>query len=58
MFGENTNTYDLIEELLELFSLEEIFDINDLTSEDVLRILLEGGHLGEPSFILQKYEAE
>ena len=58
MFGDNRRTYELIEELLDLFSLEEIFDINDLTTEEVLRILLEGGHLGEPSYVLTKYEDE
>src|SRR5690606_2931186 len=56
VFGDNRRTYELIEELLDLFSLEEIFDINDLTTEEVLRILLEGGHLGEPSYVLTKYE--
>lgn len=56
MFGDNRGTYELIEELLSLHTLEELFEMNDLSEEDVLRILLEGGYLGEPERVLQAYE--
>lgn len=58
MFGDNRGTYDLIEELLSLHTLEELFEMNDISEEDVLRILLEGGHIGEPERVLQAFEIE
>lgn len=56
MFGDNSLTSDLIEELLGLFTFEDLLELNDLSEEDVLRVLLEGGYIGEPERILQAYE--
>lgn len=57
MFGDNRLTKELISELLSEFSLEEIFEMNDITEDEVLLILLQGGHLGEPQFLIEKYES-
>lgn len=56
MFGDNDITYELIKDLLNDFELEEIFELNDLSPEEILRILLEGGYIAEPEIILEKYE--
>lgn len=58
MFGDNNTTHELIDELLSLFTLEEILEMNDLSEEEVLLILLEGGMIGEPERVLQAYEVE
>lgn len=40
-----------IKELLELYSTEEVFDILDITVEEVLEHLLEGGFVVLPPFL-------
>lgn len=37
--------------LLGLYELEELFEVLDITPEQVLRILLEGGHVTLPPFL-------
>jgi hypothetical protein len=38
----------MAEEILKDFKLEEVLEMNDLTEEDVLEILLENGLINEP----------
>lgn len=56
MFGDNRLTWDLADELLSMFTLDEILEMNDITETEVLKILLEGGCIGEPERVLQAYE--
>lgn len=42
---------DQIEELLELFPLEELFEHLDITPYQVLKILLDGGHVNIPPYL-------
>lgn len=39
------------EEFLTYHTLEEIFEMNDLTELDVLRILIQYGHIEIPSYV-------
>lgn len=39
---------DLAEEILRDFSLEEILEMNDLTEEEVLSVLIDRGLVNEP----------
>ncbi len=49
--------YDL-EEVLELHSLEELLEICDITSVKVLEILLAGGHIELPPYLIKEYIEE
>jgi len=40
-----------IREMLELYSLDDLFEVLDITPERVLEILLEGGHVELPPFL-------
>ena len=42
---------DPLEELLELYSLEELFEHLEIEPIRVLEILLEGGHIALPDFL-------
>ena len=44
-FGDNSVLSQIAEEMLCVMELEEILDINDLTQEDALEILIAGGHV-------------
>ena len=41
----------LEEEFMNYHDLQEIMDMNDLTDLDVLRILIEGGHVEIPKYV-------
>lgn len=56
MFGDNENTRNLAEFLLEVYSLEELLDLNDMTETELVTHLLEAGLLGEPAAIIEEYE--
>jgi hypothetical protein len=56
VFNEDAYCLTLSEELLENFTLSEIFELNDLKDEDVLSILIRGGHIGEPSVVIERFE--
>jgi uncharacterized membrane protein len=46
-------------EFLELYSLEEAFEVLDITPEAVLEILISGGHVVLPEFLQREdYEQE
>lgn len=47
-----------IKELLELYSTEEVFDILDITIEEVLEHLLEGGFVVLPPFLERDNDAQ
>jgi hypothetical protein len=42
---------DRIDMLVEQWSLEEIFEMCDITPQQVISILFEGGHIDLPEFI-------
>lgn len=48
----------LAETLLEDFSLVELLEMNDLTEEEVLELLIEGGLIGQPERIVEQFEVE
>jgi len=48
MFGELEWEADIARELLSDFTFDEILQLNDLTYEDILEILIGGGHVVEP----------
>ncbi len=51
MYGEN-----LIDVLLSQFSFSELLELNDLTEEEVLRYLIDGGMIGEPQRLISEFE--
>lgn len=57
MFGDD-DFEDLIDELLLDVGFNEVLEMNDLSEADVLRILIRGGHLGEPERVFSRYETE
>lgn len=56
MFGDNENTHNLAEFLLDMYDLEDLLELNDLTEIEVVSYLLEVGLLGEPASVIQEYE--
>jgi hypothetical protein len=50
LFGD-PNLQDQIQEWLDLQSLEEILDYNDLTTIECVEILLRYGHIEWPEFL-------
>lgn len=58
MFGDDRYFNDMAELLLTLMSFEELLEMNNLTEDEVLTILLEGGYIGEPSRVLDGQEGE
>ena len=56
MFGDNDNTWGLASLLLEMFTLEELLERNDLSEEELLVHLLETGFIVEPRSIIEGYE--
>jgi hypothetical protein len=58
MFGDNDNTHELADLLLDLYSLEELLELNDMTEIELVAHLLEAGLLGEPSSIIETYETQ
>lgn len=56
MFGDNENTHNLAEFLLDMYDLEDLLELNDLTEIEVVSYLLEAGLLGEPASVIQEYE--
>jgi hypothetical protein len=53
MYGKDNDLDDLLEFLLEQFTLEEILEINDLTEREVLLILFREGLLVEPERVFK-----
>lgn len=51
MFNEEDIYDEVIKEMLSLFSLEDLLDQMDITQEQVLYILLSGGHVSPPPFL-------
>lgn len=41
---------DVIKTMLEEFSLEDLLEMMDITEQQVLEVLLEGGHVKVPPF--------
>lgn len=44
---------EVVRDLLELFELDELFDHLDITPEEVLTILIEGGHVKVPEYLVR-----
>lgn len=38
------------------FTLEELLELNDITEEDVIRLLYEQGLIGEPEQLIRQFE--
>jgi hypothetical protein len=53
MYGER-----LVDFLLAQFDLQELLEMNDLTDEEVLQMLIDGGKIGEPQRVLSEWEEE
>jgi hypothetical protein len=53
MYGEK-----LVDFLLTQFDLQELLEMNDLTDEEVLQMLIDGGKIGEPQRVLSEWEEE
>lgn len=58
MFGDDLEFDEVVAELLEEFSLEDILEMNDLTDAAALIILIRGGHISEPERIFDKLNQE
>jgi hypothetical protein len=56
MFGDDKYILTLSEQILLDFTLEEILIMNDLTDDQVLAILIDGGLVGEPKSMFEKFE--
>ncbi len=56
MFGDNENTRNLAEAILDVYTIEELLELNDLTEIELVTHLLEAGLLGEPATIIEAYE--
>lgn len=50
--------HKLAEELLSLFELEDILEMNDLEEVEVLSILISSGLIGQPEHIIEQFEEE
>jgi hypothetical protein len=48
----------LVDFLLSQFELLELLEMNDLTDEEVLQMLIDGGKIGEPQRVLSEWEEE
>lgn len=49
---------ELAELLLKDFTLAEILEMCDITEDEVLKILLEGGHIAVPPFLEDTEDTE
>jgi len=58
MFNEVNPFEAQIRFLLEDFSMEELFDMMDISCEQVLTILLQEGHIELPPFLDNKEEEQ
>lgn len=47
-----------IQELLDLYSVEELFEVCDITNEEVVEILLRNGYIKIPAHIERLYDEE
>lgn len=56
MYGKENSIDDLLEFLLEQFTLEELLEMNDLTEIEVLKVLFTEGLLVQPERVLQQEE--
>lgn len=56
MFGEDQVFADIAEELLELYDLEEILELNDVTHEELIETLLRLGRISYPETVVQRME--
>jgi hypothetical protein len=56
MYGKDNSIEDIFEFLLEQFSLEEILEMNNLSTTEVLTILFEEGLLSEPERVFERDE--
>ena len=57
MFGDD-EFEDLVEELLASFTLDEILEMNNLSDEDVLKILIREGQIGEPEHVIEEFSSK
>lgn len=48
MFGDSEFEAEVAAELLSLFDFMEVLEMNDLSEQDVLEILIGGGYVTQP----------
>lgn len=58
MFGDTDIYEDIAEFLLEMYDLEDILEMNNLTDVDALALLIEGGSIGHPRAVLDRLQSE
>lgn len=58
MFGDFSVYEEIAEALLSDFTLEELLELNNLTELEVLSILVEGGHVGQPERYFERGQGE
>lgn len=58
LFGDNEKTWELARWLLEMFSLSDLLDMNDVTEEELVVKLLEDGIIAEPRSVIESYEED
>ena len=51
MFNRDNIWEDQIDEILNVYSIEEALEVLDITPEQCIKILLEGGHAVLPQFL-------
>ena len=56
MYGKDNSLNDVLEFLLEQFTLEEILEMNDLTQIEILNILFDEGLLFQPERVFERLE--
>lgn len=55
---EGSTMHDEIETLLELYTLEELFEVLDITPYEVISILLNSGHIELPEYVSREEQTE
>jgi len=58
VFGDFSVYEEIAEALLSDFTLEELLELNNLTELEVLSILIEGGHVGQPERYFEQGQGE
>lgn len=54
MFGDHSYARDKAQELLDLYYLEEVLELNDLTDHEVLELLITRGLIRYPETLMDQ----
>lgn len=58
MFGDSEFEERLAEALLSDFEFSDILELNDLSDQEVLEILIRGGYISQPETYINQFEDE